>query len=261
MNHYLFIDIPEGLKSIAFCSFLKPRKLVVFIHGFNGSAQGTWGEFSDIVQKHKSFEDADIIFYGYNTLRTQAANMKVSLFDLLNKAAKPTEMPYPERELPEEFRYEKIYLVAHSLGAVVARLALLHAYGSKCDWVSTCRLALFAPAHFGSNIPDNFKECFEGSWKLLRGFTFTKCPILKDITAGSSLLEDLMKMSTEVISKGEGEFCKAIMVVWADIENVVISRHFLQDEMEQLIPKSSHVSVCKFTYFSPEPLERLVRVL
>lgn len=260
MNHSLFVDIPYGDKSIAFCSYAMPKKLVVFVHGFNGSASGTWGDFSEVIGSHASFEFADVLFYGYDSLRTQANNMKVSLFDMLDSAVQVNTMPYPDRQLPPDFQYESIYLVAHSLGAVICRLALLHAHAAGRSWVKGCRLALFAPAHFGSAIPENFSECFDGPWKFLRGFAYTRYPILLNLKEGSDLLKELLDTSSKIIAAGDGDFCKAALVVWAEKENVVISKHFLQDELEVQIPKTSHVTVCKFSYDRVGPLEKLVNI-
>jgi len=244
-NHYLPVDIPHGEKTHAYCSFLKPKRLIVFVHGFNGDSNTTWASFSDLTRAEDKFKDADILFFGYETLKSQANNMCLTLYDLLSDCSNPANAYYPNRPQANT-AYQEIILICHSLGAVVARLALLYAYDDNAAWLSKCKMLFYAPAHFASRIPENFRECFSGlGGTLFRAFAVTKYPIIKDLTENSELLQKLHKRTKELIDEGKGDFTKASIVVWAENETVVVNERFHKDSLEKQIVNSTHVSVCK----------------
>ena len=261
-NHFPPVRIPHGENSIAYASFTPPEKLVVFVHGFGGSATGTWGDFPSLVTNHDAFELADVIYYGYDSLKTQAMNMRLGLFKLLDEAVVPGSMPYPKRDLTPGVTYQKIYIVAHSLGAVVARLALIYAHDRGSPWLDKCTMALYAPAHKGSPIPENFKECFSGFSVFFRAFGITNYPIIKDITKGSNLLTNLQTKTESLLQSSQGGFTKAALVRWAEREIVVINDRFCDDSLEEQIEGTTHTSVCK-----PQdnafltPFDELLRIL
>jgi hypothetical protein len=255
--HYLD-KVPHGKSSVVFLSHVKPSKLVIFIHGFNGSALGTWHDFPKLVYDEPKFQEADIIFYGYDSLKMQAANMKLRFYDLLNDAVKPQSMSYLCRKLPGNFEYDKIIIVCHSLGAVVARLALLHAYDKKDHWISKCHIVLYAPAHWGSRIPGNFKECFEGILTFLRGVTKTKYPVIGDLTEGSIVLRDMQSRTQQLCTQGESTFVQADAVIWAEREFIVVNNRFCSDKPESDIIGTTHTSVCKPGKDFKAPFQKLL---
>ncbi len=243
-NHVGPQTISQG-NSIAFSCYGIPKNLVIFVHGFNGHPVKTWNEFPQLIQQHGAFKDADVIFYGYDSLKTQASNMKLRLFKFIEMAIDPTKMVYATlRNIPEGFQYNKVVIIAHSLGAVVARLALLYARAKHVSWLKNCQLLFFAPAHFGSRIPDNFRECFQGYASLFQSFTVTKYPIIKDLSEGSTILSQLENNVREILQKENAEYLKA-KVVWASNDIVVLNNTFCDDFPEDEIDDTSHTSVCK----------------
>ncbi len=261
LNHYPFIQLTRWNKTFAFCSFKKPKKLLIFVHGFNGSAIDTWGDFQELILLEELFLETDIIFYGYDSLRSQANNLSISLFKLIDAAIHISSMPYPDRGLSEIDNYESVVLISHSLGSVISRLALLYAYDKQLNWVQQCKLVLFAPAHFGSRIPANFIDCLDGSLIFMRPFAYIWYPILIDLKEGSQLLNDLHKNSSEILSLGKGGFLKAMKVVWAEYERIVVSKRFLEDSIEIQIDNCTHISVCKASIKFIEPLIQVLEVM
>jgi hypothetical protein len=260
-NHSI-VKIPHGKNSVAYCSHVEPTKLVIFIHGFNGSAIGTWDDFPKLIQVHEKFEDADVIFFGYDSLKMQAANMKLRFYELLQEAVKPSNMPFPGRDLPADFEYPKIIIVGHSLGAVVCRLALLYAHDLQCTWLPRCHTVFFAPAHWGSRVPENFKECFVGFGTFLRAFAITKYPIIADLTTGSIMLTDLQSRTQQVCAIGQAPpHVKADGIIWAERERVVVNNRFCSDSPEIDIPGTTHTSVCKPEMQFLHPFEKLIQFI
>lgn len=245
-NHSLPIKLPYGENTMAYCCYDTPKTLVVFIHGFNGSAVETWNDFPVFIQKHPKFRQADVVFYGYESLKLQAGNLKLHFFDFLNAITKPysNRIPFPARNLPKAFAYDKVIIVAHSLGAVVTRLAFLHAYEKKCKWLNKCKPILYAPAHWGSLIPENFKECFQGVFSIFRGFAVTRYPIIADLTSGSIVLNDLQEKSRKLCESRNLGFLRA-HVIWAEREIVVVNNPFCNDYPVDQIKDTVHTSVCK----------------
>src|SRR5262249_32167601 len=116
------------------CWALAPtERLVVFVHGFGGDALGTWRQFSDLWPRGKA--GYDLVFYGYDSLRRQALYSGDELREVLEAfLPAPAAMINPTIEhlahvhagiLRLAFSYRRIVFVAHSLGAVVVRQALV----------------------------------------------------------------------------------------------------------------------------------------
>jgi Putative serine esterase (DUF676) len=106
----------------------QPTRLVVFVHGFHGRAVGSWEAFPAAGLTREWWHTSDMLFVGYRSHHD-------SIVGLANRLR--TRLPdfYPtvpnkvleERDcrLQENKAYEELILVAHSLGGVVVRWALL----------------------------------------------------------------------------------------------------------------------------------------
>ena len=46
-------------------------RLIVFVHGFNGSATETWMQFPSMLQGARPCHGTDVVFYEYETLQKQ----------------------------------------------------------------------------------------------------------------------------------------------------------------------------------------------
>jgi pimeloyl-ACP methyl ester carboxylesterase len=132
-------------------------RALLFIHGFSGDAVKTWSEFDALLQTCPAFAARDIFFYGYDGLRAEM-NASASIFrDFLDRmlvrgAALVSDSLPAGVERPYDFAYRECVIVAHSLGAVIARRALLDATRMNAMWLSRIKLVLYAPAHKGASI-------------------------------------------------------------------------------------------------------------
>src|SRR6266404_521895 len=140
-THWSLRRISAGQNSMAEWAVQPEGNALVFVHGFKGSAVGTWTEFPTLMRDQARCSGWDLIFYGYDGVRTRATNSAGHLREWLEiLSTNPLSIINPT--LDEEvrrgagFAYKRIILVAHSLGAIVSRQALLDAHLHRRDWVS-----------------------------------------------------------------------------------------------------------------------------
>lgn len=245
MNHTVAVNIKYGEGTQALFAFTSPKDLIVFIHGFGGDSIGTWNGFPALLTQSDTFSKQDIIFYGYKSLETQAGNHAESFKDFLKLSVAPlaNKLLPKNQNLPER-NYQRIILVAHSLGAVVVRHALLSAYKDGENWISKTRMVLFAPAHKGAKVQKLAKEALTGWFGLINLFASYNYPILGDLEPGSKILEDLETETNELLDKNAGDFTKAKKVIWGTKDKVVNNVRFYLDASPVQIDKG-HTGVCK----------------
>ena len=133
------------------------RKAIIFIHGYGGDAVSTWSAFDRILPTRKEIEGYDVMFYGYDGLRAELVASSTLFQGFLDwvfnvRAATLNESLPSSAPRNNDFGYDETILVAHSLGAVIARWALLQATDQQKKWAPRVKLILFAPAHMGANV-------------------------------------------------------------------------------------------------------------
>jgi triacylglycerol esterase/lipase EstA (alpha/beta hydrolase family) len=196
-THWSLRAIPVGEGSQAEWALEPKGKAIVFVHGFKGAAVGTWLEFPTMLRQEPSAAGWDLIFYGYDGVRTRATNSANHLRTFLQQLFTD---PLPvmnttldnEAQRPTTFSYEKVIIVAHSLGAVVSRQAILDAHLIHAPWVSRTGLILFAPAHLGAQILPLLMQTVTGlGGKFGAAATFFlkfRWRVLRDLEPGSNTL-------------------------------------------------------------------------
>src|ERR1700744_4772757 len=94
-----------------------PRNLIIFIHGFAGHPVNTWGDFRDTILDYPEFSTSDVIFFHYDSTRLHMSASALEFYDCLKDWITPPETI--GGLVRGKTSYEKIILVAHSLGALV----------------------------------------------------------------------------------------------------------------------------------------------
>ena len=262
-NHTVSIEIKRGVNTQGYFSFEKPSNLIVFVHGFGGNALGTWNNFPAILLFDDHFKNSDIIYYGYDTFKGQAGDHAAELYHFLNQAMAPLQNSIlPILQNLEERVYNRVVLVAHSLGAVLVRQAQLLAYIDNSKWVSKSEIVLYAPAHNGAEVISLAMSSLPGLTGLLGLFGKFRYPILNDLDSkDDGILKAIKKQTEELQNSGEGNFTKAKLVVYAKGDKIVKSFQYLLDKPAEVIPNTSHVSVCKPTETFTKPVELLKQVI
>jgi pimeloyl-ACP methyl ester carboxylesterase len=248
-NHTAQIAIKHGVESQGFFSYENPKILLLFVHGFGGNALTTWNKFPSLLLVEDQFKNADIIFYGYDTFKGQAGEHAAELYHFINAAMTPLQSKIlpPGQGLPERI-YDRIIMVAHSLGAVLVRQAQLLAHIANKPWVAKSEIALFAPAHHGANVIPLATQALTGIGGLLGIFAKFQFPILSDLAADDDGILKAIKAQTEALqNQGKGEFTKAKLVVYAKGDKVVRDYQYLLDAPPVVVQDTNHIAICKPT--------------
>jgi pimeloyl-ACP methyl ester carboxylesterase len=252
MLHLLPRPLPEwGKKTQVFWSTRPGDVALVFIHGFTGGALSTWGELPDMILKEAKAAPCDLFFYGYNSTTTQIGNSSLRFMNFLNWLC---EVPFnlsdkfvkDETNRQSGFSYNKIVVVAHSMGAVVTRRAMLDAKSDGYSWVNKVSMVLFAPAHYGArNIGYICQKVLTGQLALLGMAVQYRFAPLEQLAPNSKMIESLETESDEWLRKCLGDFTIASSVIWAGKEHVVHNQRFCNDPKAEECPEESHTSICK----------------
>lgn len=261
-THHVAQPLRFGRRSEVHWALVPKGKALLFVHGFGGSATKTWVQFPSLLQAEPSCSGHDHIFFGYDSLRRRArpsADELITFLDalfhdpigLVNETLGRTVRKRP-------FRYTHVTLVAHSLGALVSRLALLDAFNKRRAWTSKTSLVLFAPAHEGANILA-LASLAMGAFRLVpvEALARYKFQVLHDLDESSPTLKRLRTQTKAAIAKG-GKHLIARRVVYAGGDTVVNPYDFCQDPSAEFIQNASHTSVCKPSQSFVEPLVHLL---
>jgi pimeloyl-ACP methyl ester carboxylesterase len=230
------IPVPLGQKSSFAPAPQCDRTLVVFVHGFRGKALSTWLSFPDFVDKFDGLRNADLLFYGYASRPQRMQNIAINLRSHIDAVwADPgslgpkTAEALAERPRPAEVGrhelWDRVLFVAHSLGAVVVRRALLDCLDKTSSydnehWSRQSSLCLFAPAHSGANIIQLIGETFSTFGipigPALKGWF----PCLQDLEEGCMALTAL-RDDYSALPEHQRSLASAVSVILAENDGVV----------------------------------------
>jgi pimeloyl-ACP methyl ester carboxylesterase len=241
---------------------------IVFVHGFNGSAIETWMDFDKMLPETGGCSNRDIFFVGYDALRSDLTASAAIFREFLDQFfANHTNLlsgaiPSSAKRA-DGFAYETLLIVGHSLGAVIARRALLDATIMSKTWPSRCKLCLFAPAHRGANVTDLAIEAVS-NWSFLKPFSALmrfQSPLIDQLRRGSDVLKILQDETVELTKNGANSHLKAVLVLIAQYERIVDNIRFANDPPPITIAGKSHINLCKPSSEFKEPLEHVLSCL
>jgi pimeloyl-ACP methyl ester carboxylesterase len=242
------------------------RQAVLFVHGYGGDALGTWARFHEMLPDEAQCAHHDLFFYDYDGL---FGNMDTSsgtfrkLLDLLfeNPAAVINlSLPLPIYR-PKDFAYDRIVLVAHSLGAAIVRKALLSAWRDKAEWNGKTKLILFAPAHKGASVARIAEQAIGGFrfLPLIAGLWKFKSPLVDELTPGSPYLVQL-EQETKIALLAGAPALTADRVFHASNEQIVERLRFAEDP-DPVPLDGDHFSICKPMDSFQDPLLAVTKML
>jgi hypothetical protein len=149
------------------------KKLILFIHGLGGSKE-TWGQFPVLIENDEAFKGCDVDCFIYDTSLIELSsiasltNKAVSIFSprgILAWISKALTIGSAKSNLPKIQKvadllkshitldceeYEEIYLIAHSMGGLVARQYLNDMILSQDKTLKVKKLMLYAVPNNGS---------------------------------------------------------------------------------------------------------------
>ena len=280
-GHFLFdFDLPTyGVNTCVWWAHNPKGKALVFVHGFAGQALATWSGFPSRLCGAPECEGWDIFFFGYDGRHTEAASSATLLGRLLDAMTSSPTNVFNEsgvslktsRAHPRT--YGRIVLVAHSLGAVVSRRAMLDGYARKplAEWARNVELFLFAPAHLGAHIALLVREIFGplAGGLVAIAQALKKYRFLRDLDAtlgkaGSlerfhTLLHDTYKDTSPNAAN-----LSAIGLVWKLNDTIVTNDRLPPDpaiDPKNVLADCTHSTVCKPTDSFEQPFSLLIAKL
>lgn len=242
-----------------------PAKIcVVYVHGYGGRAVATWGEFPDIAMEQPEFTDVDLVFLGYES-RSRTASFSAGVLyqaiSLLAEEASAVLRRVGGPDRPDDFAYEKIILVGHSLGGALVRDVAMNAKELGKPWADKINLALFAPAHLGANVIELVELSF-GFLKYLgplNALALVNSPVLADLKKDSEFIRSLTNRAVRI---GVHTTTQARFVVHASDDKIVYHNVFFRDPPCTPYDRHNHTSCCKPVRGTfHEPVKSLAGVL
>lgn len=254
----------DGSKSRGLWSLRPSGDLVVFVHGFTGHAVTTWSRFNVLLRGCPEAAGSDLVFFGYDGLRTRATvsagHLLKFMRQLHNEPSKIINPSLQSKRSPD-FRFRRTILVAHSLGAVVSRMALLEATHRSDEWARDARLLLFAPAHTGAQALRTASALF-GALQLSAAVAIgmQRAAVLHDLEADSKTLQDLRDGTRSAIEQGHRHLA-ASAILHCERDGVVHPNAFCDQDAEADTVDRSHMNICKPDEHYEEPMRVLRRLL
>jgi hypothetical protein len=160
----------------------------------------------------------------------------------------------------KDFTYAKVVLLAHSLGAIVVRRALLEAVSKNRPWARKIDLILFAPAHLGANVLNLIAQTHVLSGLL--GFALRyRYQTLTDLEPQSQTLAQLAAETRAALGSGPNAFLTARLVCFGDGDKVVDPNRFVQDPDPDILLGKNHCDVCKPGFAFKQPFDLICHYL
>lgn len=233
---------------------------MLFVHGYGGDALGTWSRFQDLLPAEVKCASYDLLFYEYNGIETpiyiSSARLRSLLDFMFGSPVAVINATLPHAVLrPNNFAYDSAVIVAHSLGAVIARQALLEGAVSNAAWSGKTKLILFAPAHKGARVQE-LAEAAIGGFRFLPVVSALwrfHSPLVDQLRPDSVELKDLETKTREAILKGNTSLI-ADRVIHAEYEKIVVALPFGDDPPPVILYGRDHFSLCKPAADFPDPV-------
>lgn len=230
------------------------RRLVVFVHGFHGGAVSTWLDFHRPPSDCSWWEEADLLFVGYDSVRENIGAVASRLRrEMENFFPTPFHDGVIVGKTPVRTNpmapYGELVLVGHSLGGVIIRRALrdaaeLHEEGEPSPSILAASVRLFSPATAGFQAAGILGALRATSlWRALE-VVLRNSSAYSDLQPGSQALVALQETTERLAKRPEFRALRA-RVVWANPDNVVVTERYSTDYVDTWWDRTSHVTVCK----------------
>lgn len=219
-------------------------RLVVFVHGFGGSAVKTWRAFYEGQAAYQWWRGSDLVFVGYSSLHDEVGYSASALRNWLARAYPSPELGLlPTRQV--DAPYDQLVLVGHSLGGVVLRMLLLEELRAQPNSpLLQATLLLFSPA-IGGFVPSGLLGAFRelGLWAVVEAI-LSGSPAYNVLRKKTDDLAHLRADTEQAAKTNQALRSLSAWTLWASPDGVVATGGYATDrppEWEQL----PHMRVCK----------------
>lgn len=236
---------------------------LVFLHGWGGTASDTWEAFPEALRLSPRAAHVDAFFLQYPSREHRVAFCAAPVASIVRDLLRhPLERvisgALPPGTTRPPFIYSRVVLVGHSMGAVVARRALLDIFDELTEEDrSRLRMLFFAPAHTGSSLPRLLTSGLGLDWLpggALVGAALTSYYVsLQDLAEGSACLTALaedariarLSAVPGAVSPADAPGYLRARVWHARDDKVVSQERFDADWPLQPVMGRNHRSICK----------------
>ena len=262
----LLSDAPEA----------KVERAVVFVHGFNGSARGTWTDFLSLVDDSQAcgswWEAADLYFYHYqwDSVFRQLTNNALKIFKFIEEIfPEPTIIGRAHAYRGNQFRYKELFLVGHSEGGLLLRKVIVEAAERDASILAFMRDAKYGKLPqptMGGMLQAKvrlFAPALGGDMQSGLVGVLASLPVVSHALSSSAAKKGMDQGSPAVTESRRrtdryAEFiwfdCFRAHIIWAEKDSIINSEKYTEDKQCHNFPTgSSHTSVCKpsLTYTLP----------
>jgi hypothetical protein len=252
------LNLGQSMESQVRWSKEPEGKLLVFVHGFRGSATQTWGGLPNLICLQKEAKGYDVVSFGYESVKLDAGHCANKLHVFLNRLLVKDPTQLINRNLKDweqaplrnaGFTYKKVVLVGHSLGACVIRRAFLNQLiAGDGIWPNAVKQIWFAPAHRGASALRLFAAVtlgIRGGLNLAIATTYF-ARVLADLKEDSPFLRELHAQTERLCEKFPQ--LNSPLTFWAEQDGVVVNGQFASDRAPFVeIQGTGHISICKPT--------------
>lgn len=275
-----YLSLPQHNKCFALISGAPEsdvKRAIVFIHGFNGSAKGTWTDFLSLVDDPQAsgdwWEAADLFFFDYqwDSVFRQLTNNTLKTYKFIEEIfPKPKIIGRAHAYRSVPFEYEDLVLVGHSEGGLLLRRVIVEAaqrdtaigrfmrdsrYTEGTQPSATgmlkAQMRLFAPA-LGGDMQSG-----------LAGVLVT-LPVISNVLSASAAKKGMDQGAPSVTearrrTDGYAKYlwfdCFRAHIIWAEKDSIINSEKYDEDRQCLNFPTgSTHTSICKPTLNYSLPL-------
>lgn len=254
-HSHVLLGEPANWRMMVSHSSRPVRRLVVFIHGFNGHVLQTWHDFPAGTQLEDDWwRDSDLLFVSYRSTRE---NISAVAHRIRRHIAQFYPSPNAEAlgaggEPPrEDVRdYSELVLVGHSLGGLVVRRAMVDAAleslepGMPRSPLLDAQIRLFSPASAGFRASGLLgMVAATPVWAAIEMFV-RRSSAYTDLQPGSAVLRDTRERTESLAQRDEFSNLRA-HIIWASPDDVVIAERYHTDFVDDAIDATTHSSICK----------------
>lgn len=254
-NHFIGRRIGRGLGTTAHWSKGVPDTLIVFIHGFSGTAEGTWFDVTSELRSDADFASTDILFVGYDSTKSRALISARLIGRVLRDFVTSPDVQanthlYFTRQRPK-FQYRKVLVVCHSLGAALMRRIAVDFAREQSQDLNNIELVLFAPAHKGASLHSLSEDIITrglggGLLAWCRNIFNFKKQVLLDLSPGCEYITALEKDTiSEISQRGKLSLLIAKSTYFGVYENIVEVADFAQDSIFETLDDEDHTTLVK----------------
>ncbi|MGC0370550.1 esterase/lipase family protein [Microbacterium sp. SLBN-111] len=259
MVEHAYSTFDHPLASFAQVSAKTPKRLVVFLHGWKGHADTTWGGFATEPSSSQWWSESDLLFLEYDSVHARITTTADRLRQHL-----PTFYPIPYQGMlvrdglmvraDVTTPYEELYLVGHSLGGLVLRVAKLEAMTEweLRDFKDISRndildgiLRLFSPAIAGFDPTGRLGAIMEfAPLRWIIDLYLAYGSATKELGVTSLLLAETRSRTESYGSNPDYRSLLGAAILWAENESVV-KPHKYRIDVQRTAEGRDHRSVSK----------------